>query len=293
MATATPAANTTSLTNYLIQAGLGAAAGAAASGGDPSAIALGAGAGALGASQGTTNTQAAANAGSTLASRIMSGATAAANAAGNAAAAREAGRQTQADQMINQDQQRLQATTARENAVQGRAGVEIDQRAEGRAATNDAYRNALLSALALNTRDVSATRPSGVPTISFSGGARPSAIGSEGRLAASILNKRALDALENPRPLTDLPALESFTPSTLPRATGVDTALGIAGAAGNFLTGMQQNREAAERSSLISALIQQSQQNAAQGLTPPPQVQRPRTVQDEVDEISRRVSGGY
>jgi hypothetical protein len=286
-ATTTPAASQ-SLTNYLIQAGLGAAAGA---GGGMTGIVMGAGAGAAGAAGGQTNTQAAIQAGSSLASKILSGAQAAASAAGNAAAAREAGRQTQAGQMVDQDQQRLTAGIAKENAVQGRAGVEIDQRTEGRASQNDAYKNALLSALALNTRDVSANRPAGVPTISFSGGARPSAIGPEGRAAAQLMNRRSLDTLTNPAALTALPEMASFTPSALPKASGADTALGIAGAAGNFLTGMQQNQAANERSTLINALIQQAQQQASQGLDQPAVAPRPRTVQDEVDAVNQRLAG--
>lgn len=268
MATPTAPAKT-SLTDYLIQAGLGAGA-AAAGGGGAAAIAAGAANGAGGAATGRTNTQAAVGSGATIASRILSGAQAAGNVAGNAAAAREAGRNTEADQMMSQDRDRLAAQIAEENARQGRATTEIHQREEGRASTNDAYKNALLSALALNTHDVSANRPDGVPTIAFSGGARPSAIGAQGHQAAEVANRRALDTLMNPSPLMDLPTQEHFTPSVLPKATGVDTALNIGGVVGNFLTGMQQNNTANDNSSLIRALIQQSQAAAAGGLDKQP-----------------------
>lgn len=289
---AAPLATNTSLANHLIQSGIAAAGTYAAGGGVQGAVVSGAQAA---ATPGQTNTQAALQAGTTLAARILSGAQAAGNAAGNAAAAREAGRQTEAGNIVTQDQQRLQAQTAAENAVQGRANVDLNQRQEGRTEANDAYANALRAALALNTKDASFNRPKGVPTISLSGGARPSAIGQQGHDAAEIMSRRALDTLMNPKPQMDLPEMQNFTPTTLPKASGVDTALGVAGTIGNVLTGMQQNSAANERSSLISALLQQSQQQAQQGVSAPPAVAaapKPRTLQDEIDEVSRRVSGG-
>jgi hypothetical protein len=292
-AATTPAVKTPSLSDYLIQAGLGAAAGA---GGGMTGIAIGAGLGATGAATGRTNTQAAASSASNIAANILSGAQAAGQASGNAAAAREAGRKTETDNIVTQDQQRLQATTAKENAVQGRAGIEIDQRTEGRAAGNDAYKNALLSALAMNMQDVSINRPKGVPHMSFSGGARPSAIGEQGREAAGLMNARSLDTLRNPQALSELPAMESFTPSVLPKATGVDTALGIGGVVGDVLAGMSANKQAAEKSALIDALLKQSQQQATQGLDPslvPPQPPKPRTVQDDIDAVNARMAGAY
>jgi hypothetical protein len=288
----------------------GALAGAAVSGGSAAANAAMApkgggtmpGTGTTGAAPATGSltdylVKAGIDAGTSMASKVLSGAQAAGQAAGNAAGAREAGRKTEGDNIITQDQQRLQASTAKENAVQGRAGIEIDQRAEGRAGTNDAYKNALLSALAMNMQDVSINRPKGVPHMSFSGGARPSAIGPQGREAGALLNAQSMDALRNPQALTQMPAMESFTPKELPKSNGVDTALNVGGVVGDLLAGYSANKQAGERSSLIDALLKQSQAAAAGGIQQPaaPAAPQAPSVQDDIDAINERLAraGGY
>lgn len=78
------------------------------------------------------------------------------------------------------------------------ANLDLRRRDEDRTAMNDAYLNALRSALASNMQDMSFDRSgfkSDVADVSFSGGMRPSALGSQGRQAAEAMNARALRQL--------------------------------------------------------------------------------------------------
>lgn len=284
-----------SLAQTLINAGL-AAAGGYATGGTTGALLAGGGAAAAGATAGSNNpatVQAgqAAQQGASLASRLMSGAQVAGQAMGNAAAAREAGRQTETNNLVTQDQQRLQAQIAEENARQGRGNLEINQREDSRVGTNDAYRNALRANLLLGSRDVVATRPNGVPAISFSNSGRPSQLGAGGRQAAEVLAQQSIEKLMNPEAHTALPELDTFTPSALPQATGVDTALGIGGAIASGLSAFQAQRQASEQNDLIRKLLEQSQGTAAAGLAP--QAAAPPSVRAQVDDVGRRVTGVY
>jgi hypothetical protein len=221
----------------------------------------------------------------------MSGVQAGGQAAGNLAAAREAGRQVEAGNITTQDQQRLSAEQLAENAHQNRGDLDLKRRDETRTAQNDAFRNALRSALALNTQDVSANRPEGVPNISFSGGARPSAIGAQGRQAAELVNQRALDTLMNPdEDYYEMPDVETFAPSALPKASGVDTALGVAGGVASVLGSLQQQEAARQQGSLVQQLIARSQEDAQQGLTPAAAPVAAPTVRSETDAIARRLA---
>lgn len=284
----------TTLTQTLLKASVGAANGYAQGG--AAGAAIGAVGGAAGASQNPA-VAAAGQAGSSLASKILSGAQAASGAASAAASAREAGRATETTNLETQDAQRLAAQNAEENARQGRAGIELNQKQDARASENNAYKNALLSALALNTKDVSANRPSGVPTIAFSGGSRPSAIGAQGHQAAELANEHALDRLLHPESYTALPDLQTFTPSALPKATGTDTALGVGGAIGKALEAYQNSQAANQQSGLIAELLRRSQQDAAGGLTVKPAApavpmvgQKPKTL-DELEGASALFGG--
>jgi hypothetical protein len=289
-------ANST-LTQTLTNAGLAAAAGYA-NGGTAGALLAGAGAGVAGATAGSSNpatVQAgqAAQQGTSLASRLMSGAQVAGQAMGNAAAARESGRQTETNNLVSQDQQRLQAQIAEENARQGRGALEINQREDSRAGTNDAYKNALRANLLLGSRDVVATRPTGVPNISFTGSGRPSQLGAGGRQAAEVLAQQSIEKLMNPEAHTALPELDTFTPSALPQANGVDTALGIGGAIASGLSAFQAQRQASDQNALIRKLLEQSQGTASAGLTPPAAAAPAPTVRTQVDDVGRRVTGLY
>lgn len=111
---------------------------------------------------------------------------------------------------MDRDQQRLQAQTANEQALENRGRLELDTQQADRTSQADAYMKALKSALALNMGDVSMNRPQGIPEFRFSGGPRPSAIGAQGKQAAELLNAQALQKLMNGEQHTPLPALQKF-----------------------------------------------------------------------------------
>lgn len=95
-----------------------------------------------------------------------------------------------------------------------RANTQIAQEAAARAEQAAAFRNSVLGQLAGNMQDVSLDRSqfrSNVPTTSFSGGLRPSAIGETGREAGRVLSTQALDRLRNPTAWEDLPTYEAPT----------------------------------------------------------------------------------
>lgn len=112
-------------------------------------------------------------------------------------------------QNLNRDALRLRDQEQFERAQMDRATLELKQREEARAAQKEAFALALRSALASNLQDVSFDRSgfrSPVADIRFSGGARPSALGPQGREAASVMNNQALQSLMAPTPFSSVPA---------------------------------------------------------------------------------------
>jgi hypothetical protein len=153
-----------------------------------------------------------------------------------------------------------------ENALMGRQELDLRQRNEGRTAQSDAYLKALKSALVMNMRDASFSRPEGIPNISFSGGARPSALGAQGKEAASVLNNQALQSLMGGSKFDALPALEKFSPSALPKAGLLEKITGAAGMIGGALKGAQATAKQNETESIIKRLLEQAQADAGAGL---------------------------
>lgn len=105
-----------------------------------------------------------------------------------------------------------QAMRDHENALINREVLKLRQAEDSRTTEEDNFRKALVSALGMNMQDAKFSREgfrSPVANISFSGGARPSALGTQGREAASLLNNQALQRLmAGPPERTELPALE-------------------------------------------------------------------------------------
>lgn len=131
-----------------------------------------------------------------LGSKIGSAALGAGGAVlGGMADAAAANRQTKTDNLLIRDQLGMQGARDFETQQVNRAEMEMKQLEAKRALEADAYRKALKSALAMNMQDASFSRPEGVPMIAFSGGARPSAIGEQGRNAAAIMNNKATQQL--------------------------------------------------------------------------------------------------
>jgi hypothetical protein len=121
---------------------------------------------------------------------------------------------------ISRDQIGLRAREGDENAELQRALLELKQREDARAAEQDAYKNAMRSSLAMNMQDASFSRPAGIPTMSFSGGARPSAIGPQGREAAAMLNNRAMQqVMSGPAPAMQMSERQPFQQSEPSKAS--------------------------------------------------------------------------
>lgn len=116
---------------------------------------------------------------------------------------------TQQDQRaLTQDQLRLSAAAQEAANETNRAQIQIQQQAAAEREQADAYRKALLAAMALNMQDATIDRSrfqSNVPTISIGGGLRPSVLGEQGRRAASVLSEQAQRRLENPTQAEPLP----------------------------------------------------------------------------------------
>jgi hypothetical protein len=109
---------------------------------------------------------------------------------------------------VSRDSLRIGETANAERARMERGVLDLRQRDEARTEQDDAYKMAIRAALAKNMRDASFSRPEGIPNISFSGGARPSALGVEGRDAAALMSNLAMRRLMEPKPMADLPPIE-------------------------------------------------------------------------------------
>ncbi len=99
--------------------------------------------------------------------------------------------------LANAQLQTSQAGAAAQNEIQ-RANLDLERRGDDRTSQTDAYKKALMSALAMNMQDAKFSRNgynSPVANVTFAGGARPSAIGPQGQEAAGLLNRQALLSL--------------------------------------------------------------------------------------------------
>lgn len=185
----------------------------------------------------------------------------------NTIGALEQGRQGQREadtaSTITRDTQGINALAQNNNARATAAQIEMQQKQDERDALNTAYKNALRSSLALNMSDTHFARPEGVPDFSVSGGPRPSALGAQGKEAASLMNAKAIEALMNPEKLTALPMPEPYSLSDLPKTSALDNVLGAAGAAGKVLEANQARTDASKQSDLIAELLAASRQQAA------------------------------
>lgn len=129
--------------------------------------------------------------------------------------AEEAQNQYARDQFTQQGER-----DAANNAV-NRANVEVTQRGDAREAENQAFRNALRSALALHAQDANPDLSqfhADVPRIDL-GGLRPSMLGEEGLAAAAALNKSATQALLEPPAYMTPEPYERTTPAETPKAS--------------------------------------------------------------------------
>lgn len=207
--------------------------------------------------------------GTSTAQKIMQGIQTAGSVAGSIAKGREAGRDKEILVNSDQDKTRLAADRNYEQALIERAALDLQRREDSRASETDAYRKAMASALALNMRDAAFNRPDGVPNISLGGGARPSAIGAQGREAAEILNRKALENLLAGSNYDELPGLTKSTVTAAPKASVLDHILGAAGTIGGVLERNDANAGAKRRESLIEKILAAANTGTPKPTTPP------------------------
>lgn len=143
------------------------------------------------------------------------------------AAAQNRGEQT--NDLMRRDALKLQAARDLEGQKVDRAKIELERQDSDRTSEADAYKKALKSALAMHMQDVHMARPEGVPNINFSGGARPSAIGDEGRQAAALLNSKALQHLMTGDTHMDMGQATETPLSEMPKASIWEKLAGIGG----------------------------------------------------------------
>jgi hypothetical protein len=182
---------------------------------------------------------------------LIMAASAAASAAGKASQASAAGRANEANILTQRDaltqrniesrqSAELSNAALRENGLMNRAALDLKQREYADSAPRERYLQAILGNLASNMQDVRASRPAGIPNISFSGGLRPSAIGPGGRAAGAELASQAMMRLMKGDQFEKLPdvqlakVLDALQLSTLPKASGWEKAGSIAGLIGGI-----------------------------------------------------------
>lgn len=147
-----------------------------------------------------------------------------------------------------------------EAAHMGRANLDLEQRQFGIGSQNNAYQNALRSALAKNMQDVSIQGAEGIPVVNFAGGARPSALGVEGREAAGLMHRKAMESLLNGEKFDQLPPIERTAAPTFKKPGFWENALGLAGMVGRGIEGYQDNQQQqSNTASIIKAIAELNQ----------------------------------
>lgn len=185
-------------------------------------------------------------AGKALAGTLI-GAAGSALAGGADAAA--SNREAKTQNLMVRDQLGMQGARDFENQQQYRAELQMKQLEAQRALEADAYRKALKSALALNMKDAAFDRPSNVPTLRFSGGSRPSALGAEGAQAARLMNNKSLQALmsEDQGVNAKMSAPEKYKMADMPEQSIWEKLAGPAGLAMTAAGKVMDARNAAAR----------------------------------------------
>jgi hypothetical protein len=121
---------------------------------------------------------------------------------------------------VGHDQLALDAQKELAQEQASAAATAIAEEKAKEAQQADAYSKAMHSALAKHIQDASidVSGLKGVPSLHFTGGSRPSALGPEGQAAASVLNNQAMNSLINPPslPAVPTPTLYKQTNPTVP-----------------------------------------------------------------------------
>lgn len=153
---------------------------------------------------------------------------------------------------------------AAEDALMGRQDLDLKQRGFKRDAQTDAYRKALQGALGKNVQDVSLSMPAGIPKFSFGGGLRPSALGQEGRDAATELNRQAMQALMAGESFDTLPGIERTAAPEYKKPGFWENTLGAIGTAGTAIGGANAAAEGRSQQERIAKAIEELSKGPAQ-----------------------------
>lgn len=197
--------------------------------------------------------------------------------AGNLAQGMEKGREKKNASAASSAEFKARDAAQAERALEERAQLDLQRKKFAADDVRQNYHSALQAAFGKNVQDVQATRPAGVPVISFNGGARPSALGPEGRAAAAAMYDRSMNGITNPMSFDALPAIERVAPPEYKNAGFFENLLGGAGLVGKAATGVQDRQNAAESQSLFRNILASLQQG---GKTPAPGAPSPNSAVD-------------
>ena len=185
--------------------------------------------------------------------------------AASLAKGKQAGRETQnAAGRSAADFKQSDAALA-ERALENRAGIDLDRRKYADSAQDRDYSNALRAAIMGGIPSIGgATRPHGVPNISFLGGKAHDIVGAGGRAASDEMYRRALADLMSGKPtFKDLPPIERTGAPVYQGPGKMENILGAIGAGG---TALGQARSASQQQNLIQDLLARSRnQSSATG----------------------------
>jgi len=115
------------------------------------------------------------------------------------------------DNQLTRDSVNRQSINDYNNSVAERARVDMERRKAAADLQNNNFLNSIRSSRILNWNP--ATRPEGIPTISFVG----NGVGAQGRAASEAMNRQALIALLEGQKFDPLPQIERYTPAPAPR----------------------------------------------------------------------------
>ena len=192
------------------------------------------------------------------------------DAAGAIAGGMEKGRTDQNAALFDRAGLEQRRAESHENALQNRADLDIRRRTYAHDAERTSLADALRSAYAKNVQDVSFTRPSGVPSGRMMGGARPSALGAEGRAAADLMHRKAMERAMNGEQFDPLPPIERVN-IPMPRQAGFfENILGGAGAVGGAIRNAEADARAGEQSTLVRRLLDKMNEEQQPSVRPAP-----------------------
>lgn len=156
---------------------------------------------------------------------------------------------------------KLKESQDNETNLENRAGLDLKQRQFGIDSNNNAFKNAMRSAVAKNIQDVNYSAPKGVTIPTVTGGMRPSAMGPEGRAAADTMNSQAMLSLMNGEKFDPLPALERTSAPTFKGSGAVENIAGAVGMGANAVNGANA---AAKQSDFQTKIMDAIKQLSAQ-----------------------------